>query len=237
MNFEEKIDKIKSLIIEINDVDYFPNQEDIRNITHYSLYQHTENYLFGMLQSEEFFELTNFREKIDSKSNSEDIEIKKFNYDGFLKDGYFTKYFVSVETHIRHIASFYESSAGNIDVISIKKTFENLTNTKQSTLFTSLSSQDKDTFNFFCYLRNTMHNIGFQNDNNSDQTLIIHDKESKIETNQTELKLKTGKPNNIDLIKLLLLNEQIFKLIQKINSLIPETDFIKHKLVDIGFNG
>ena len=236
MNFEEKIDKVKSLIIEINDADYFSNIEDIRNVTHYSLYQHTENFLFGLFQSEDFFELTKFREIIDTESDLQDVEIKKYNYDGFLKDGYFTKYFVSIETHIRQIASFYERSVGNINTISIKKTFGNLTDTNKTTLFTSLNNQDKDTFNFFCYLRNTMHNIGFQSDNNSDQTLIIHDTESEIETERTELKLERGKPNNIDLKKLLLLNEQIFKLMQKIDNLIPETDFIKHKLVDTGFN-
>lgn len=236
MNFEEKIDKVRSLIIEINDSDYFPNEEDIRNITHYSLYQHTENFLFGLLQSEDFFKLDNFRRKIDSESETEDIEIKKFNYEGFLKDGYFTKYFVSVETHIRQIASFYESSEGNINVISINTTFKNLTNINKTTHFTTLSSQDESIFDFFCYLRNTMHNIGFQSNNKSNQTLIIHDSDSEIETDRTELKLETGKPNNIDLKKLLLLNEQIFKLIQKIDNLIPNTDFIEHKLVETGFN-
>lgn len=236
MNFQEKITKVKSLINEINGVEYFSKEEDIRNVTHYLLYQNTENFLFGLLQSENFFKLDNFRAHIDSEFNSDDVEIKKWNYDGFLKDAFFIKNFVSIESYIRHIASFYESLRGGINDLALKKTFKNLTNQNKTDLFTSLNTQDENVFNFFCYLRNTMHNIGFQSDNNQNQTLIIHDLNSQIETNQTELLLETGKPNNINLNKLLLLNEQIFKLMTKINSLIPQTDFIKHKLVETGFN-
>lgn len=236
MNNQEKIEIVEAFINEINKNEYFSNEQDVRNITQYALYQCTENFLFALLQVENFFKLDQFRIKIDNNTNEEDVEIKKYNYEGFINSAYFNSFFVIVETHIRHIASHYENSNNKIEVISIKSTFENLTNPNKTTLFNNLDSQEKDVFNFFCYLRNTIHNIGFHSDNNPIQRLIIQDLNSQITTYETELILEPGQANNIGLKKILLLNEQVFNLIMKMNKLIPNTDFIKHKLDEIGFN-
>lgn len=236
MNSQEKIEVVKSFINRINSDEYYPNEQDIRNITQYALYQSTENFLFAILQLENFFTLEKFRFEIDNSANEKDVEIKKFNFEGFINSSYFNSFFVVVETYIRHIASYYQNSNNKIEEISLTKTFDNLTNRNKTSLFTSLDKDDIEVFKFFCYLRNTMHNIGFHSENNPSQKLIIQDSNSQITTVKTEFILEPGKANNIGVKKILLLNEQVFNLIMKLNKLLPSTNFIKHKLDEVGFN-
>ena len=237
MNYKSKIELVENLIREITSNCISDDINDIRNVTNYSLYLNTENFLFGLIQSEQFFELTTFKKQIHNEFEQVDVDNRKFTYEGFLKNAFFITFFVTVESHIRHIAKYFEKNKDDINVKSIKTTFKNITKSDKTPHFSSLEKKDIELFNFYCYLRNTMHEIGFQSESNPNQSLIIEDLDSVITKNRTELKLNSGSENKIDLKELLLIQEQIFKLLNKINKLIPKEKFIKHKLVDVGFNG
>jgi len=79
-----------------------------------------------------------------------------------------------------------------------------------------------------------MHNVGFQTER--DKSITIMDEHSIFKFKKTEIKLIQNSPNNLTFEELLILQEQVIKLILKINSLIPQSDFLKHKFSDIGFN-
>jgi len=231
MDLEKKTDLVKGFITSIQNNDSYQNQNDIRSVTNYSLYQISESFLISLILSEQLSDIGYCQQKISPKIESDDLATLEFAFDGFVKDAYFVKFFVSSETHIRQIAEFYESPTNKINVISISTTFKNLMKTS---LFTSLTYDDKELFEFYCYLRNTMHNIGFQSKPN--QQLIIKDSNSVIEKTKVTLELTLDSAHSMTFSNLILIQEQIYKLLLKINSLIPESDFIEHKLVSIGFN-
>lgn len=79
-----------------------------------------------------------------------------------------------------------------------------------------------------------MHNVEFQIE--SDKSIIITDENSIFISKKTELKLTQNLPNNLTFDELLILKEQVIKLILKINYLITQSEFLKHKFADIGFN-
>jgi hypothetical protein len=234
MEIDTKIDLIKDLISFVQSKDTCQNQDDIRSVTTYSFYQISESFLISLVLSKHISDIEYCKENINPNIKSSDISTLEYAFDGFIKDSFFIKLFVSVENHIRQIAEFYESSNNKINVISISATFKNLTNINKTTLFSSITIEEKNLFEFYCYLRNTIHNFGFQTKAN--QQLKINDSDSIIDKNEVLIDLTLNSVNNLTFKKQILIQEQIFKLILKMDNLISENDFIKHRLVAVGFN-
>lgn len=234
MELEKKIDLVKELITFIQSKDSHQNQDDIRSVTTSSFYQISESYLIGLILSENISDIKYCKEKISQDIEIAHIENLEYVFDGFLKDSFFVKIFVLIENHIRQIAEFYENSTIKINVNSIASTFNNLTDSNKTNLFLSLTNQDKELFKFYCYLRNTIHNIGFQL--KGAQQLKINDSRSVINQSEVIIDLTKNSANSLTFENLILLQEQIFKLILKMNDLFPEDDFIEHRLVSTGFN-
>jgi len=235
MELEKKKDLVKNLITYIQSKDSHQNQDDIRSVTAYSLYQNTESFLIGLTLSENVSDINYCKQKISQEIEVEDLENLEFAFDGFIKDAFFIKIFILVENHIKQIAEFYQSPTNKINVESITTTFNNLLNQNKTALFANLTNNDKKLFEFYCFLRNTIHNIGFQLKDTTQ--LQINDSESVINQNEVIIDLTQNSANSLDFEKLILLKEQIIKLIFKMNHLLPENDFIEHRLVSIGFNG
>lgn len=234
MEIENKINLIKDFISFVQSKDTFQNQDDIRSITTYSFYQISESFLISLLLSKHISDIDYCKENINPNIRHSDISTLKYAFDGFIKDSFFIKLFVSVENHIRQISEFYESPNNKINVTSIGTTFKNLTDINKTSLFSSITNEEKELFEFYCYLRNTIHNFGFQT--KSDKLLKVDDHYSIIESNEVFIDLTLNSVNNLTFKKQVLIQEQIFKLIKKIDSLIPESDFIEHRLVAVGFN-
>ncbi len=234
MGLDDKLKLIKKFIHFLQSNDDYNNINDIRSVTTYSFYQISESFLISLILSRHISDIEYCKENISQNIKTSDLEILKYAYDGFVKDSFFIKLFVLTENHIRQIAQFYESSTNKIDVIPISGTFNNLMDSNKISLFTSITEKEKKLFQFYCYLRNTMHNIGFQSQ--STKQLKILDSNSVVNSNEIIIDLTENSANSLSFEKLVLLQEQIFKLILKINSLIPENDFIEHKLVLSGFN-
>lgn len=235
MNLEEKKDLLKGLITYIQSKDSHTDQDDIRSVTTYSFYQNCESFLIALTLSENISDINYCKQKINPEIETEDLEILEFAFDGFIKDSFFIKIFILVENHIKQIAEFYESPTNKIKVKSIKTTFENLLDPNKTVIFSNLTNSDKELFEFYCFLRNTIHNIGFQL--KETKQLKINDVESVINQSEVIIDLSQNSANSLNFEKLILLNEQIIKLIFKMNDLLPENDFIEHRLVSIGFNG
>ena len=89
MNYKSKIELVENLIREITSNCISDDINDIRNVTNYSLYLNTENFLFGLIQSEQFFELTTFKKQIHNEFEQVDVDNRKFTYEGFLKNAFF----------------------------------------------------------------------------------------------------------------------------------------------------
>jgi hypothetical protein len=235
MELEKKIDLVKDLITFIQSENSHQNEDDIRSITTYSFYQISESFLIALILSENISDIKYCKEKINQDIEIDGLENLEYVFDGFIKDSYFIKIFVLVENHFKQIAEFYESRPNNsMNVDSINQTFNNLLNPNKTTLFTILTNQDKELFEFYCFLRNTIHNIGFQLKDT--KQLKINDPDSIINQNEVIIDLTQNSVNSLDFEKLILLHEQVFKLIFKMNDLIPGNDFIGHRLVSIGFN-
>ncbi|WP_028375352.1 hypothetical protein [Leeuwenhoekiella sp. MAR_2009_132] len=234
MDLESKTKLVRELITFIQENDNYQNQDDIRSVTAYSFYQISESFMIGLILSENLSDLQYCKEKINPAIDDSYLPVLEYVFDGFLKDSFFIKLFALAENHIRQIAEFYESSTNKIKVDSISTTFKNLMNSNKTLFFSNLNIKDKELFDFYCYLRNTIHNMGFQS--KPDQQLIINDASSVINKNKVIIDLTLNSANSLDFEKSILLQEQIFKLILKMNNVIPESDCIEHKLVSIGFN-
>lgn len=231
---ENKIDSVGKLQNYLGIKDSYSNESDVRSITVHSLCQTTQNYLFALILSKSLLNVDFCKENISDQLESTDLPTVSNNFDGFIKNGFFINCFVYIENHLRQIAIHYESSKGKLNDRSITQTFLNLTDKKKISYFSTVSEDEIKLFKFFCYLRNTMHNAGFQN--GTDKSIEINDSDSVIKTDKTELKLIKDQANNISFNEQLLLIEQICKLILKINSLIPESDYIEHRFVELGYN-
>ena len=235
MELEKKKDLVKNLITYIQSKDSHKNLDDIRSVTAFSFYQNTEIFLVALILSENVSDFNYCKQKINQDLAKEDLEIFDFTFDGFIKDAFFIKIFILVENHIKQIAELYETPASKISDESIAKTFNNLLDQNKTELFANLTNRDKELFEFYCFLRNTIHNIGFQL--KGTKSLQIKDSESVINQNEVIIDLIKNSANSLDFEKLILFKEQIIKLIFKMNDLLPPNDFIEHRLVSIGFNG
>ncbi|MCZ8089039.1 hypothetical protein [Flavobacterium sp.] len=231
MNKEELLRFLKLA----NSLDTFSNIDDIRSITINAIFKQIENLYFSVILSKNLNDIEFLKKNISEKIEENYINDIIINYEGFIKDAFFMKFFMIVENHINQIAEFYENSNNKIkDFSSIQNTFENLTTPKKCSLFTEISQKEKELFKFYCYLRNTNHKLGFQSKSNKE--LIIKDESSVINIYETKINLLKDCPNNLNTNSLLLIKEQILKLIIKINSKIPEQDYIEHILVHAGYN-
>ncbi len=235
MNLEKKKYLLKDLINYIQSKDFYSNQDDIRSVTTYSFYQNSESFLIALTLSENISDINYYKQKINQEIEVEDLEVLEFAFDGFIKDSFFIKIFILVENHIKQIAEFYETPTNKLKVESIKTTFKNLLDPNKTMLFSNLTNRDKELFEFYCFLRNTIHNIGFQL--KETKQLKINDTESVINQSEVIIDLNQNSVNSLNFEKLILLKEQIIKLIFKMNDLLPENDIIEHRLVSIGFNG
>lgn len=233
-DLNQKIDKVGAFLNFINEKDTFEKLDDIRSISIHSLAQTTQSYLFSLILNKELENIEYVKKNISKTINQEHLETINYIYEGFLKNAFFINLFVYVENHIRQIALHYEKSVKDINATSITLTFKNLRDLNKVTHFKGLDDNDEELFTFYCYIRNTMHNVGFQTE--SDKSITIMDESSIFKFKKTEIKLIQNSPNNLTFEELLILQEQVIKLILKINSLIPQSDFIKHKFSDIGFN-
>lgn len=231
MDIENKINLVKDLIIFIQSKDTEQNEDDIRSISTYSFYQISESFLISLILSKHISDVEYCKSQINPNITELDISILEYAFDGFIKDSFFIKIFVLIENQIRQIAEFYETPSNKINTNSILTTFKNVI---EIGLFSSINHKERELFEFYCNLRNTMHNFGFQTKSN--KTLVIKDSNSVIEKNEIIIGLTLNSPNKITFQKLILLKEQVFKLLSKINNLIPKDDFIKHRLVSSKFN-
>jgi len=229
-----KIIELKKFVNFIGDNINFENEDDIRNITVEALRLTTENFLFSIILSSNLNSLDYCKKNISENINEEYLPIIEDNFEGFIKNAFFINYFVQIENHIRQIALHFERSVGSINEISIMKTFKNLMDLNKLEYFRTISNDDLNLFEFYCFLRNTMHNAGFHN--RDDKSLIIHDSESIFDKDELKIYLIKDSPNSISFIHLLLLHEQIIKLIFKFNVCIPIEEVIAHKFSSIGFN-
>lgn len=230
----DKVESIKSLINYIGINETFENQDDIRSISVHALYQVTQSFLYTFILSTQIEDIKYCKNNFSDNINSEHIPILLENYHGFIINAFFINSFVHVENHIRQIGLHYEEKAEEINETSITKTFRNLMNKNKTDLFQNITENDFKLFEFYCFVRNTMHNAGFHT--KPDKIIIIEDKNSIINISKIEIILKENTANSISLNNLLVIQEQITKLVLKINTLIPKTDLIKHRFSDIGFN-
>lgn len=221
--------EILELLIFTQRNDTFSNLKDIRSITINALFKQIENLYISLILSKQLNDLTFLKTEISESMTEESIQDIIYNYEGFIKDAYFIKSFIIVENHINQIAGYFEKPENKIKhPTSILATFENLIKIEKCKLFYDLSDYEINLFRFYCWLRNTNHNIGFQSREN--KYLVINDINSVVNKNEIRLELKTGEFNNLNTNTFLLLHEQIIKLILKINSKISNEEYIEHIL-------
>lgn len=229
----KRVLSVKNLVNYISSNDIFENKEDVRSITTHTLAQTAQNFWFSLILSENLFDISYCKSNFSFEIEISDLSTIIYNYDGFIKNAFFLNSFIYLENHIRQIALKYENPNNIINVTSITKTFRNLMNTNKTSLFSSLNENDFKLFEFYCFMRNTMHNAGFQTQEN--QSIEIFDIYSIINKDRIVIKLSKDSSNDLNFQDQLLLQEQIIKLIFKINLLIPINDFIKHRFSDLGF--
>lgn len=233
-DIESRIQEVSKLTGILSENDTFNNRQDVRSITIHTLAQTSQNYMFSLLFSKEFMNLKYLKENFSSEIEPQDQPDMLYNFDGYVKNGFFINFFVYVENHIRQIATHYEINKGDLNVTSITKTFKNITDVNKIDLFKTITKSDIELFEFYCYLRNTMHNGGFHT--HSNKSISINDEHSRFDTNEVTLRLIENSPNRTGFKDQLLVHEQISKLLLKINALIPTNDFIEHRFTNTGFN-
>lgn len=226
---------ILELLIFTQSKDNFENINDVRSITINALFKQIENLNIAVILSDKLSNLEFLKSEISQSIENNDIKNIIYNYEGFIKDAFFIKSFILIENHINQIAEFYEQTNNKIKTDSIVITFKNLINPNKCNLFTNLTENEIELFKFYCYLRNTIHKMGYQTKEN--KSIRIKDNSSMINKNEVTFELKENVGNDLNTNSLLLLHEQVIKLMLKINELIPKEDFIEHILVKDGYNG
>lgn len=234
MKVEEKIDLVGRLLNFISANNNFSDYEDIRSITIDSFAVAVQYFFISLILSKELQKIDYVQSKISDQFKEFDLKDIEFNFDGFVKDALFTKLFISVESNFRTIARHLEKTTDDINNTSIKITFERLLDANKTNLFTTIDAIDKDIIICFFYLRNTIHNFGIHTKPN--HILEIEDSTSLISKSKVTIELVQNQPNSISTENLLLLFEQVIKVIIKFNSVIPTTEKIKHPLADFGYN-
>ena len=235
MTLNDKI-KIVSKILELaSKGNNCSNRKDIRSATTHIIALTVQNYLITLVLSRNLSSLDYLQKNIYPGYEEEDISDLEFNFEGYQTNALLINLFVYCENHIRQIANYYETNNRILNVTSITNTFKNIINRNKLGLFANdISIKDLKLFEFFCYVRNTMHNGGFHT--RDDVTLIISDRESIFGNTTKSILLEKGQPNRVSFEKQWLLYEQMIKLILKLNSIIPKTEFIEHRFVQTGFN-
>lgn len=207
------------------------NKADVRYITLHALAQTAQNFGFALALSKQLHNVEFCQKNISNDIFAEDLPNINYNFKGFLRNAFFINFFVYVENHIRQLATHFESKPKEINVISIVQAFKKLTTERKTPI--SLSEHDVEVFEYYCYLRNTMHNAGFQT---QDSTKIeIVDAESIFGPQKFEMELGENAPNKFLMKEQFVLHEQIVKILLKINAQISIADFIEHRFTATGF--
>lgn len=209
----------------------FANKADVRYITLHALAQTAQNFAFALVLSQQLRDVEFCQKNISNDIFTEDLPNINYNFEGFLRNAFFINFFVYVENHIRQLASHFESKPKEINVISIAQVFKNLTTKGKSTI--SLSKHDVDVFEYYCFLRNTMHNAGFQTQES--KKIEIIDAKSIFGSQKFKMELGKNTPNKFLMKEQIVLHEQIIKILLKIDSQIPIAEFIEHRFTVTGF--
>ncbi|TRX37819.1 hypothetical protein FNW52_02670 [Flavobacterium sp. ZT3R18] len=210
----------------------FKNQEDIRSITNHYICQTIQNFIISIKLSFNLKEIDYCKKNISEQLNDDDLKVLQNNFIAYSKEAFFINFSIIVENHFRQIAIHYENDTNKINVTPIKKTFENIF--IENKFNNSLSEDEINTYYFFLYLRNTMHNIGIHT--KDDIKINFNDSNSIFTFDKISLSLTENNFNNITFFELVFLIEQVCKLVNKTNLKIESNEFIKHRLVDAGFN-
>ena len=235
MKIEEKIKTTAKILDLARQSKGHPNGKDIRSVTPHILALTIQNYLIALILSRNLSSLEYLKSSIYEGYEEEDITDLEFNFSGYQTNALLINLFVYVENHVRQIAKHYESPNQKLNVTSITNTFRNIINRDKLELFANdLTREDLELFEFFCYVRNTMHNGGFHT--HPDTRIIISDESSIFGTGEKLISLEQNQPNRISFDKQWLIYEQIIKLLTKINAIIPKTEHIEHQFVQLGFN-
>lgn len=233
INFIKRI-KVTEGLMEYMFINHnYPVKEDIRNLTIDKFLIDLQTYRNCLILSENLNSIEFIKKNIHDGYEKEDIDTLVLNQDGFLKDALLMRFFINFEDYFRTIAIFYEESENELNKNSILETIKKVI--KIDFLDAEISIKEKDILTFLCYLRNTQHSYGFQNREN--YVIEIEDRDSVLIKEKIALKLLKDEPNNFKFEELIFLLEQIFKVIIKINKLLPEEDFIPHTLCKTGYNG
>ncbi|MGV0945462.1 hypothetical protein ACTS90_18185 [Empedobacter falsenii] len=213
----------------------FENEDDIRSVTNNYINQTIQNFIFSIKLSFNLLDINYCNNNISNQIQIEDLEITHNNFIGYTKEAFFINFSIIVENHFRQIAMHYENETKKINVIPIRQTFENLFNINKLLKFNNLLNENEfKTYYFFLSLRNTMHNIGVHT--REDSSIEFNTSNSIFSFETFSLSLKKNDFNKISFSQLIILIEQVYRLVNKINSKIENSEFIKHRLVDAGFN-
>jgi len=233
---QNEIKKLETLNDYCLKFENFGNEDDIRSVTNHYICQTIQNFIFAIKLSFNLLDINYCKKNISDQIQTEDLEIAHSNFIVYSKEAFFINFSIVVENHFRQIAMHYENETNKINVTPIKETFNNLFTKNKCPKFNNLLNEGElKTYYFFLSLRNTMHNIGihtwedfsieFNNNSNSILSFDI-----------VSLNLKKNDFNNISFFELVFIIEQVYLLVNKTNSKIENSEFIKHRLVDAGFN-
>ena len=235
MTIDDRIEIVAKVLDLANNGNGHSNRKDIRHVSTHILGLTIQNYLITLILSRNLSDIDYLKSNIYEGYEKEDIPDLEYNFGGYQTNALLINLFVYIENHIRQIASHYETSSNTLNVNSITSTFKNIINRDKLELFANdISNDDKKLFEFFCYVRNTMHNGGLHS--HPDTSISITDSESIFGNKTKTITLEQNKPNRISFEKQWILYEQIIKLISKLNSIIPQTDFIEHRFIQTGFS-
>lgn len=235
MKIEDKIEITAKILDLARESKEHPNRKDIRSVTPHILTLTIQNYLITLILSRNLSNLDYLKSNIYDGFEEEDIDDLEYNFGGYQTNALLINLFVYVENHIRQIAIHYESQNQKLNVTSITNTFRNIINKDKLVLFANeIKKEEIELFEFFCYVRNTMHNGGFHT--HPDTKIIISDECSIFGSEEKSISLERNQPNRISFEDQWLIYEQIIKLLTKINALIPEKENIEHQFVKLGFN-
>ncbi|MEO9514098.1 MAG: hypothetical protein ABJN84_03195 [Flavobacteriaceae bacterium] len=235
MTINNKIEIVSKILDLARNANDHSNRKDIRYVSTHIFALTIQNYLITLILSRNLSNLDYLKNNIYEGYEEEDIADLEYNFGGYQTNALLINLFVYLENHIRQIANHYETDSRTLNVNSITNTFKNIINRDKLELFANhITNEDLKLFEFFCYVRNTMHNGGFHS--HPDASINITDSESIFGNTTKSITLEQNQPNRISFEKQWILYEQIVKLVIKLNSIIPQTEFIEHRFVQTGFN-